>query len=133
MAFPQAAVAAIALAALMALTFIWGKVELASQSVDMAAFQSARDASLARNESAARSRATKTAERIMREQGVDCQRVRVRLSTGQFGRRAGRSAQISAEVTCRVNLRDVTVPGLPGSHTLSASAVSPLDTYTVRD
>ncbi len=39
---------------------------------------------------------------------------------------------MSATVTCVVNLGDISVPGLPGSLTITETVTSPLDTYRGR-
>ena len=41
-------------------------------------------------------------------------------------------ASVSVSVTCQTPLQDLLIPGLGGSRTLSARAVSPLDTYRER-
>ena len=37
--------------------------------------------------------------------------------------------QLRVELTCAVSLSDVALPGVPGSRTLSASLVAPVETY----
>jgi Flp pilus assembly protein TadG len=87
-----------------------GRLELAKQSVQSAASQAAREASIARTQPEANSTADAAATRSL----------------------AGTPATITAEVTCVVNLSDLAVPGVPGSQTVTATADSPLDTYRER-
>ena len=53
--------------------------------------------------------------------------ITVRVDTEGFAAPAGTPAAVTVDVACTVDLSDVAVPGLPGSRTLTDSAVSPLD------
>jgi hypothetical protein len=44
----------------------------------------------------------------------------------------GTPAQVASTVTCQVDLADLAVPGVPGSHTVTATMSSPIDTYRER-
>ncbi|MCH9816665.1 MAG: pilus assembly protein [Actinomycetia bacterium] len=110
-----------------------GRIAIAGQAVEAAAFEAARTASLARSASAAQSQATATATRIIHEQGLQCADVGVRLDTSGFAKPVGRPARVGAAVQCRVPLADLAIPGLPGSRLLEAEATSPLDTYRGRE
>ena len=109
-----------------------GRLELAKQSVQSAASQAAREASIARTQPEANSTADVAATRSLAEQGLDCVSSSVSVDTSGFASPAGTPASITAEVTCVVNLSDLAVPGIPGSQTVTATADSPLDTYRER-
>lgn len=118
---------------LLTVSIAGGRIALAGQSVEVAAAEAARQASLARSEGAARNQALHVARRILNEQGLACSDVSINVDTTQFGRTIGREASVTASVDCKVNLRDVAVPGLPGSRTVSATARSAIDTYRGRE
>ena len=109
-----------------------GRLELAKQSVQSAASQAAREASIARTQPEANSTADAAATRSLAEQGLNCVSSSVTVDTSGFASPAGTPATITAEVTCVVNLSDLAVPGLPGSQAVTATADSPLDTYRER-
>lgn len=109
-----------------------GRLELAKQSVQSAASQAAREASIARTQPEANSAADAAATRSLAEQGLNCVSSSVSVDTSGFASPAGTPATITAEVTCVVNLSDLAVPGIPGSQTVTATADSPLDTYRER-
>lgn len=109
-----------------------GRLELAKQSVQSAASQAAREASIARTQPEANSTADAAATRSLAEQGLNCVSSSVSVDTSGFASPAGTPATITAEVTCVVHLSDLAVPGLPGSQTVTATADSPLDTYRER-
>lgn len=109
-----------------------GRLELAKQSIQSAASQAAREASIARTQPQANSTAAATATRSLAEQGLDCITSSVSVDTSGFASPAGTPATITAEVTCVLQLSDLSVPGLPGSKTVTATADSPLDTYRER-
>ena len=44
----------------------------------------------------------------------------------------GTTGTVSAAVNCDVSLADITLPGIPGSRTMSSSAASPVDAYRER-
>ena len=109
------------------------RVGVAKQSVDAAAHDAVRAASIARNQSAATSAARMAAAQSLAHQGITCQnRTPLHLDATQFGRTVGQPAVVRVTITCVVNLSDVAVPGTPGSVTLRASYVSPIDQYRSR-
>ena len=95
-----------ALLMLLGLVVVAGRIEVASAAVDQASAAAAREASLARTPSAARAAATRAATANLAAQNLHCTDVRV---TG-----------------------DLSVPGMPGTRTISASSQSSLDTYRGR-
>jgi Flp pilus assembly protein TadG len=119
------------LLALIALVIAAGRMSVARGSVDAAARDAARQASLARSPGEARIAAELSAQAALRQDGLDCTPT-VAVDTVGFGVPLGEPAQVSATVTCQVPLADLVVPGLPGSATLSYTFTSPLDPYRGR-
>lgn len=110
-----------------------GRLAIADQSVQSAAEQAAREASLARDPGTARTRALSGARESLAQQNLECISLDVQIDTGGFSSPPGTPAKVTARVTCRLKTSDLTyVPGIPGSKTLDADAVSPIDTYRER-
>ena len=125
-------VVAPALLALLGLLVMAGRVAIASNSVESAADEAARSASISRTASGARAAAEDGARRSLAEQDLQCSTVQVNVDTTGFGVPVVLPAQVRATVTCVVRLSDLALPGFPGSRTVTATAVSPLDTYRER-
>ena len=121
-----------ALLALLALTVLAGRVVLAGGTVEQVAAAGARAASIARTPAAAASAANTAVRQTLGEQRLQCATVTVTVDTSGFGVPLGQPATVAVEVSCQVQLADLTVPGLPGTRTLSDRAVSPLDPYRGR-
>lgn len=117
---------------IISLLIVTGRVALAGQSVAQAADEAARAASLARTQSEAARAAGDTSTASLRQQSLQCVSSSVTVDTSGYARPAGTAASVAATVTCVVRLSDVAIPGLPGSHTVTATASSPLDTYRER-
>jgi Flp pilus assembly protein TadG len=109
-----------------------GRTSVAQGSVDAAARDAARQASLAVSPAAAQLAATSSAIAALRADGLDCKPV-VSVDVAQgFATPLGQPAQVSASVSCTVSLSDLLVPGIPGSRSLTAHFTSPLDPYRSR-
>ena len=119
------------LLALIGLVIAAGRTSVAQGSVDAAARDAARQASIARSPAAALAAAQGSADAALSQDGLDCAPVVV-VQTAGFSVALGQPAQVSATVTCTVPLADLVVPGLPGSTTLSSTFTSPLDPYRGR-
>jgi Flp pilus assembly protein TadG len=117
---------------LIGLLVVAGRVALAGTAVEAAAAAAARQASLERTAGQAAASARAAAQANLQGQGLECVDVQVQVDTSQFSRAVGTPAQVSATVACAVRLSDLSLPGVPGTTRLDASAVSPLDTYRVR-
>ena len=118
--------------ALIGLVIAAGRTSVAQGSVDAAARDAARQASISLNPSAARQAALSSAYAALRADGLHCRPV-VTLDLAQgFGTPLGQPAQVSASVRCTVRLSDLLVPGVPGTRTLTARFTSPLDPYRSR-
>ncbi|MBB5869617.1 Flp pilus assembly protein TadG [Allocatelliglobosispora scoriae] len=122
-------------AAMMTMITFTGRVAMARQVADSAAYDAARSASLARTEATARAQANTAANASFAGQGFTCQPLTVTPNLTGFAVPPGQTATVTVTVSCRVDLRDILdLPGLPISDfiTLNSSFVSPLDTYRSR-
>ncbi|WP_336921820.1 pilus assembly protein [Aquipuribacter sp. SD81] len=117
---------------LVGLLAVAGRVALAGTAVEAAAAAAARQASLERSAGQASASGQQAARGNLDGQGLDCASVQVDVDTSGFARPVGTPAQVRATVTCAVRLSDLSLPGVPGTTRLDATAVSPLDTYRVR-
>ena len=116
----------------IAVVIFGGRVALAGQSVDRAASEAARTASVARSQTVADSTAAAAARNTLGQQGLQCLRTDVGVDTSGFRTPPGTPASVTATVTCVVRLSDLAVPGVPGARAVTATATSPLDTYRQR-
>jgi Flp pilus assembly protein TadG len=119
-----------ALLGFFALVITGGRLALATQAVEHAAFAAARGASSVRTAGEATSTATGIAATTLAD--APCSTTSTTVTTGGFTAAPGSPATVTATVSCTVLLSDVGVPGVPGSHTITRSATSPLDTYRER-
>jgi hypothetical protein len=119
------------LLAVIGLVILGGRIQIAAGAVEQAAADAARQASLSRDPGSARSKAMAAASDALRREAVPCTSVSVELHMAGFGVPVGVPAQVGAHVSCVVPLSGL-VLGAPGSKTLSADAVSVLDTYRER-
>lgn len=129
----EMAVVAPGLLMIIALLVLGGRVTIAGGSVEHAAAAAARTASIARTESDALLQGRNAAEASLAQQDLLCVGgPSIQIDTSQFRRPPGEPATVSATVTCRVQLSDVAIPGLPGSREITETVESPLDTYRMR-
>ncbi len=119
------------LLALVGLVIAAGRTSIAQGSVDAAARDAARQASLALTPAAARRAGIVSARAALHRDGVDCSPVVV-VDTGQFAIPPGQPAAVTATVSCTVALANLALPGLPGTARLHGTFTSPLDTYRSR-
>jgi TadE-like protein len=119
------------LLALVGLVIAAGRTSIAQGSVDAAARDAARQASIALTPQAALAAGRTSASAALRADGLDC-RPLVSVDTAGFDVPPGQPAAVSATVTCTVPLSDLALPGLPGHRTLTATFTSPLDVYRSR-
>ena len=121
-----------ALLLVVSLVVFAGRVTVTGASVEHAASAAAREASLARSAASARTAAAASARAALDGRGVTCASISVTTTTAGFAVRVGRYATVMTTVSCTVSMADLAMPGIPGSRTLTSSAVSPLDTYRSR-
>ena len=120
------------LLALLSLVIAAGRTTVAQGSVDAAARDAARQASIALTASAAQTAGLLSARVALRQDGLDCSPTLV-IDTSQFTSvPVGQPAAVTAVVSCAVPLANLALPGLPGMARLSATCTSPLDTYRSR-
>ena len=117
--------------ALIGLVIAAGRAAIAQGSVDAAARDAARQASISLSPAAARQAALSSALAALRADGLGCRPV-VRLYLAGFSAPPGQPARVSASVSCVVPLSGLLAPGVPGSRTLTARFASPLDPYRSR-
>ena len=117
---------------IVALLTVAGRVNSANAAVEQAAVDAARTASIARNSGAAQEAAVRTAQATLSGQDLQCTTTTVRVDTAAFAAPPGQPATVTATVTCPVRLSDLAVPGLPGTRTVTHTAVSSLDTFRER-
>ncbi|MDO5498125.1 MAG: TadE/TadG family type IV pilus assembly protein [Propionibacteriaceae bacterium] len=106
------------------------RVWLARAAVSDAASSGARAATLEYTAQAAQQRGRAIALDGLVD--VPCATRAVTLNTSGFAIAVGQPANVTAHVTCVVDLADLVGFGIPGSITVEASAVSALDTYRRR-
>jgi hypothetical protein len=109
-----------------------GRVNSAGAAVEQTAVDAARTASSARTAAVAGDLAQAGAARTLATQGLQCTTTTVALDTSGFATPPGQSATVTATVTCPVRLSDLSLPGLPGTRTVSHTATSSLDTFRER-
>jgi Flp pilus assembly protein TadG len=119
------------LLALLSLVIAAGRTSIAQGSVDAAARDAARQASIALTPAAARLAGEVSARAALRRDGLDCSPAVV-VDASQFSIPAGEPAAVTATVTCTVSLTRLALPGLPGTARLQATFTSPLDIYRSR-
>lgn len=102
-----------------------GRLGEARNDVDRAARDAARAASISRSAADADTAGQDAARNTLAAGGVACRQLDVAVDTAQF--EAG--GDVSATVTCTVDLADVAALKVPGSETLTASFTEPVDAY----
>jgi Flp pilus assembly protein TadG len=104
------------------------RIQHGSAVVAQAAADAARQASIARTSDQARDEAVTSAMATLHSRGLHCVPT-VRLDLSGFSRPVGQDATVSARVTCVIRLADLTLPGLPGSRTVTKTHRSVIDPY----
>lgn len=104
---------------------------LAQMTVDSAASQAARAASLERDTGTATASARQVAASTLTESGNTCRTSNVAVNAAGLRAPLGTPATVSVTVTCTVDLQ-VGLPGFPATRTLTATKTSPVDTYRSR-
>ncbi|MEJ8653658.1 hypothetical protein WKI65_37840 [Streptomyces sp. MS1.AVA.3] len=110
----------------------YGLAGVFDSSVDNAANSAARAASQAADADTAQARGRAAAAAVLRQDDRNCTSQTVSIDTSSFSAPLGQAASVTATVTCTIPLAQLTVPGLPGSKTLTATATSALDQYADR-
>ncbi len=116
----------------VALIIFAGRTAIAHQAVQSAAASAARSASIARTQAQAGADAQTAGAASLTNQDVHCVTKTITVDTAGFATPVGTPASVTATITCVIDLSDLAVPGIPGTHTVTASVTSPLDTYRER-
>lgn len=109
-----------------------GRVATTHGAVESAAADAARSASLTRDANVARAEAESAARSSLANQDVSCVQITVAVGTSDFARPVGQPSEVDVTVTCRLDLSDLSVPGVPGTKAIRARISSPLDAWTER-
>jgi len=121
----EVAVIAPALVFLMLLVVYAGKVSEADGNVERAASDAARAASLRQDPGDATLDAQDTAAANLAAAGVPCLTLTTTVDTHDFTP----GGTVSVTVRCEASMNDVTLLGVPGRRTFTATAVEVIDTY----
>jgi len=127
----EAAIVVPALGAFIVLLIFAGRVSIAHQSLQSAAAEGARAASMERTGDAAVQRAQDVVTATLANQGLQCTSTSVEVDADGFAARVGTLASVTVTVTCHVDLTDLMVP-LPGTRTIMAAVTSPIDQWRQR-
>ena len=109
-----------------------GRTAMSHGAVESAADNAARSASIARTATDAQRSAVQAAKDSLSNQGVHCLTVTVSVDASDFTKPVGEPGTVSVTVDCRLDLSDLSVPGVPGSRTITAVVSSPIDTWRQR-
>lgn len=116
---------------MIGLVIALGRTTMAQNAVADAARDAARQASLQVDAADAISAGQQSARTALTQDGLRCAPT-VTVDASGFQVPVGQPAVVIATITCDVSLASITVPGLPGSDTLSATVTSPLDPFRER-
>ena len=119
------------LGTLVLVVIFGGRLALARQTVQVAAADAARGASLARTAADAERVATQLARSALANQGVTCATASVEVDTAGFATPPGTPASTTVTVTCDLVTADLSLP-VPGTVRLSAASSSELDVFRGR-
>lgn len=109
-----------------------GRLVLARQAVQSAAFDAARAASLARTQPEARIAAGRIAASTLSNQKLPCATTQVVADTTGFDKPVGTPATVTVRVVCEVSVADLGLPGIAGTVTVEQTASSALDSFRER-
>jgi Flp pilus assembly protein TadG len=130
----EAVLVAIALGLFVALIILGGRVVMAKQAVQSAAYDAARSASISRTSGEARSSGQSSAMANLAQQGIHCISSNVTIDTSAFNTAlgtTGSAALIRATVTCTIDVSGLGLPGI-NQRTITETMTSPLDSYRGR-
>lgn len=128
----EAAIGMPAFVLFVGMIIVGGRLAIAHQAVQSAASDASRAASISRDARTAEYAAGREAELSLSNQNLHCRSIGTQVSSGGFQAPVGQPAEVSVTVSCRVDLSDLSVPGVPGSRVIRATMSSPLDTWRER-
>ncbi len=121
----EVAVIAPAFVFLMLLVVYAGKVSEADGNVERAAAEGARAASLRQNPAAAIDDARAVVEANLAAAGVPCSQLDTSVDTSGFEP----GGTVTITVRCDASMADVTLLGVPGTRSFTATSTEVIDTY----
>ncbi len=121
----EVAVIAPAFVFLMLLVVYAGKVSEADGNVERAAAEGARAASQRQNPAAAVDDARAVVEANLAAAGVPCSQLDTSVDTSTFEP----GGTVTVTVSCDASMADVTLLGVPGTRSFTASSTEVIDTY----
>ena len=121
----EVAVIAPAFVFLMLLVVYAGKVSEADGNVERAAAEGARAASLRQNPAAAIDDARAVVEANLDAAGVPCSQLDTSVDTSMFEP----GGTVTITVRCDASMADVTLLGVPGTRSFTATSTGVIDTY----
>ncbi|GAA4549588.1 hypothetical protein [Pseudonocardia xishanensis] len=124
----EAAILAGTLGLVIAFGIAGVRVAMAESATSQAAASAARIASIQRDPDAATTLAEEEAREALSRRGIRCASMTVVVTVDEDGG----LAVVRAEVSCDALWSDLAIPGVPGAHRTTASAVSPIDTLRER-
>lgn len=104
-----------------------GRATTGQSRVAQAASAGARAASAHHTAVEADQAARSIVAQTLHDQGIDCKSTTIAVDTSGITTPPGLPAHVSVTVQCTVAWSDLEIPGWPGSHTVTATAASPLD------
>jgi len=125
----EAAVGVPAFALFVGLVIVGGRIAIAHQAVQTVAADVARAASIARTADDAQASASQAMTAGLANQQLQCAATDLTLDTAGLASPPGVTGTVTATVSCTVDLADVSVPGVPGAHTVTATMTSPVDAW----
>jgi Flp pilus assembly protein TadG len=128
----EAAVGLPAFVLFVGLIIFGGRTATTHEAVESAAADAARSASIARTSSQAQEDAKNAAQASLANQQIHCLSVDVSVDTSDFSKPVGEPGTVAVTVQCRLDLSDLSVPGVPGNRVIKATMSSPLDTWRER-
>jgi len=128
----EAAIGVPAFVLFVGLILFAGRTAVAHQAVESAAADAARSASIARTGPAASNDARDAAHASLANQHLACMSINVAVDTRDFNKPIGLEGTVKVTVECRLDLSDLSVPGVTGSRIVRASMTSPLDSWRER-
>lgn len=128
----EAAIGVPAFMLFVGLIIFGGRTATTHEAVQSAAADAARTASIARTSTEAQSEGARAARESLANQQIQCRSVTIEVSTDGFATPVGEPAAVEVTVACRLDLSDLSVPGVPGSRVIRAQMSSPIDTWRER-
>lgn len=104
-----------------------GRTASGQSRVEQAAAAGARAASSQHTPTEAETSARSVVTASLHEQGIDCETNTITVDATGIAAPPGTPAHVTVTVDCTVAWSDLAIPGWPGRHTVTATAVSPLD------